>query len=83
MIGVEFASLFNGLGSKVTILEMLPQIVSTEDEEVIRGLKILLEKQGITLLTQARVLSATVGQGRGGSRHRPGREAGKSPSVRR
>jgi dihydrolipoamide dehydrogenase len=62
VIGVEFATLFNGLGSKVTILEMLPQIISTEDEEVIRGLKILLEKQGITLLTQARVLSATVGK---------------------
>ena len=41
---------------------MLPQIISTEDEEVIRGLRILLEKQGITLLTQARVLSATVGK---------------------
>jgi dihydrolipoamide dehydrogenase len=62
VIGVEFATLFNGLGSKVTILEMLPQIISTEDEEVIRGLKILLEKQGITLLTQARVLSATLGR---------------------
>ena len=62
VIGVEFATLFNGLGSKVTILEMLPQIISTEDEEVIRGLKILLEKQGITLLTQARVLSATLGK---------------------
>ncbi len=62
VIGVEFATLFNGLGSKVTILEMLPQIISTEDEEVIRGLRILLEKQGITLLTQTRVLSATVGK---------------------
>jgi dihydrolipoamide dehydrogenase len=62
VIGVEFATLFSGLGSKVTILEMLPQIISTEDEEVIRGLKILLEKQGIALLTRTRVLSAIPGK---------------------
>ncbi|OGP87859.1 MAG: dihydrolipoyl dehydrogenase [Deltaproteobacteria bacterium RBG_16_47_11] len=58
VIGVEFGTLFSGLGSKVTILEMLPQIIATEDEEVIRGLKLLLEKQGIMVLTQAKVLSA-------------------------
>lgn len=60
VVGVEYASIFNGLGSKVTILEMLPQIISTEDEEVIRGLRMLLEKQGIRILTNAKVLNATV-----------------------
>ena len=59
VVGVEFATIFSGLGSKVTILEMLPQIISTEDEEVIRGLRILLERRGVEILTQARVLSAT------------------------
>jgi dihydrolipoamide dehydrogenase len=58
VIGIEFATIFNWLGTKVTILEMLPQIVSSEDEEVIRGLKILLEKQGIKILTNAKVLKA-------------------------
>jgi dihydrolipoamide dehydrogenase len=58
VIGVEFACVLNGLGSKVTVLEMLPRIVATEDEEVIRGLKILLEKQGIRILTETRVLKA-------------------------
>jgi dihydrolipoamide dehydrogenase len=59
VIGVEFATIFNCLGAKVTILEMLPQIISTEGEEVIRGLKILLEKQGIEILTQSKVLNAS------------------------
>jgi dihydrolipoamide dehydrogenase len=59
VVGVEFATVFNCLGAKVTILEMLPQIISTEDEEVIRGLKLLLEKQGIIILTRSKVLSAS------------------------
>jgi len=58
VIGVEFAMIFNGLGTKVTILEMLPQIISTEDPEVIQGLHRLLEKEGIRILTRAKVLRA-------------------------
>jgi len=64
VVGVEFATLFNGLGSKVTIVEMLPQIISTEDEEVIRGLRLLLEKQGIEILTDTKVLNASPGKER-------------------
>ena len=59
VVGVEFATIFNGLGSKVTILEMLPQIISTEDEEVIRGLRILLERRGVEIFTQTKVLDAS------------------------
>jgi len=59
VVGVEFATIFNGLGSKVTILEVLPKIIATEDEEVIRGLRLLLEKQGIEVLTQTKVLDAS------------------------
>lgn len=59
MIGVEFASIFNYLGTKVKILEMLPYIISTEDDEVIRALRFLLEKQGIEILTEAKVLNAS------------------------
>ncbi len=63
VIGVEFATIFNGLGTKVTIIEMLPQIISTEDEEVVRGLKILMEKQGIEILTQVKVLHVSPQKG--------------------
>ena len=59
VIGAEFATIFNGLGAKVTILEMLPQIISNEDEEVIRGLRMSLEKKGIEILTGAKVLRAS------------------------
>jgi dihydrolipoamide dehydrogenase len=59
VIGVEFASMFNYLGTKVKILEMLPNIISTEDDEVIRALRFLLEKQGIEILTEAKVLNAS------------------------
>lgn len=64
VIGVEFATIFNWLGARVTILEMLPQIVSSEDEEVIRGLKLLLERQGIKILTNAKVLKAFAKKGK-------------------
>jgi dihydrolipoamide dehydrogenase len=64
VIGVEFATIFNGLGAKVTVLEMLPQIISGEDEEVARGLGILLEKKGIEILTGARVLRASSKKGK-------------------
>ena len=63
-IGMEFACLFNGLGSKVTVIEMLPQIISTEDDEVIRGLGTLLKKKGIQIHTETRVKEARAAKGR-------------------
>ena len=62
VIGVEFATIFDCLGSKVRIIEMLPQIISTEDEEVIRGLRILFEKQGIEIFTETKVIHASPGK---------------------
>ena len=48
-IGVEFAYFYNAFGSKVTIVEMLPQILPVEDEEVSKTLHRAFEKQGITV----------------------------------
>jgi len=62
-IGIEFACLFNGLGSKVTVIEMLPEIISTEDEEVIRGLTTLLKKRKIEIYTETKVKEAKVKKG--------------------
>jgi len=59
-IGMEFACLFSGLGSKVRVIEMLPHIISTEDEEVIRGLNTLLKKRGIQIHTETKVKEARV-----------------------
>ncbi|HEX4165257.1 MAG TPA: dihydrolipoyl dehydrogenase [Bryobacteraceae bacterium] len=46
-VGVEFASIFNRFGSKVTILEMLPRVVPVEDEEISKALDKHFRKTGI------------------------------------
>ena len=57
VIGVELACMFNGLGSQVTIVEMLPTILAPVDEEVRKLLVRLLGKSGITIVTGATVES--------------------------
>lgn len=54
-IGVEWAIIFGKLGSKVTVVEMLPQIIPTEDEEVARGLQKILQQDGIEVHINAQV----------------------------
>src|SRR5688500_10874334 len=56
-IGIEFASFYNDLGAKVTVVEMLDRIVPVEDAEVSDFLAKSLAKQGMTLLTSAGVES--------------------------
>ena len=48
-IGVEFAYFYSAFGTKVTLVELLPQLVPVEDEEVGRGLQRAFEKSGITV----------------------------------
>ncbi|HEY7496850.1 MAG TPA: dihydrolipoyl dehydrogenase [Candidatus Tectomicrobia bacterium] len=54
-VGVEFAYFYNAFGSKVTLIEMLPQILPLEDSEISSLLHRSLEKQGIDILVQSRV----------------------------
>jgi dihydrolipoamide dehydrogenase len=54
-IGVEFAYFFNAFGSKVTIIEMLPQLVPVEDAEIAEQLKRSFTKQGIEILLGTKV----------------------------
>ena len=49
-IGVEFAYFFNAFGTKVTIIEMLPNLLPVEDTEVSQTLEKSFAKQGITAL---------------------------------
>jgi len=60
-IGCEFAYFFNAFGSKVTILEMLPQILPVEDSEVAEQLKRSFTKQGIEIHTETKVEKTEVG----------------------
>ena len=54
-IGVEFAYFYRAFGSKVLLLEALPQILPREDEEIAAGLAESLTRQGIEVVPQARV----------------------------
>ena len=54
-IGIEFASFYNDMGADVTVVEMLDRIVPVEDAEVSAFLEKSLKKQGIAILTKAKV----------------------------
>jgi dihydrolipoamide dehydrogenase len=54
-IGVEFAYFYNAIGTKVTLVEYLPNIVPLEDEEVSKQLERSFKKAGIELKTNAEV----------------------------
>jgi dihydrolipoamide dehydrogenase len=55
VIGCEFAIIFAGLGSKVTIVEAMPSILPMEDTELTRRFTLLLKKRGITVKTKAMI----------------------------
>ncbi len=63
-IGVEFAYFYNSIGTKVTIVEYLDNIVPVEDEEISKQLLRSFKKMGITIMTGANVESVdTSGSG--------------------
>src|SRR5215471_8936877 len=73
-IGIEFASFYRTLGADVTVIEVLPQILPVEDSEVAAFARKSFEKQGIKILTAAKVtkldkksdsVTATIDDGKG------------------
>jgi len=56
-IGVEFAYVYNSMGTKVTIVEFAPRIVPVEDEDISKELEKQYKKQGIEIMTNASVES--------------------------
>jgi dihydrolipoamide dehydrogenase len=54
-IGIEFASFYRTLGAEVTVVEVLPQILPVEDHEIQALARKSFEKQGIKILTNAKV----------------------------
>ena len=59
-VGSEFASMYHDLGTKVTLLEYLPQIVPLEDREVSQALERSFTRRGMTVMTNARFDPAKV-----------------------
>jgi dihydrolipoamide dehydrogenase len=73
-IGIEFASFYRTLGAEVTVVEVLPQILPVEDAEIAVFARKAFEKQGIKILTGAKVtkldkkadsVTATIDDGKG------------------
>lgn len=61
--GTEFGCIFSRLGSKVAIVEMLPNLLPLEDREMGVRLNRILTKQGVRVLTKTAVKSISEGQG--------------------
>lgn len=63
-IGVEFAHFYNAMGTEVTIVEFLPNLVPLEDEEVSKQFERSFKKAGIKVMTNSSVESVdTSGKG--------------------
>ncbi len=54
-IGVEFASFYNAMGTEVTIVEFMPNVVPVEDEDVSKQFERSLKKSGISVMTNSSV----------------------------
>jgi len=61
-IGVEFAYFFNAFGTKVTLIEMMPNILPLEDIEASQAVEKAFAKQGITVLAGTKVVKAQAGK---------------------
>jgi dihydrolipoamide dehydrogenase len=75
-IGIEFASFYRTMGAEVTVVEVLPQILPVEDAEIAAFARKAFEKQGIKIITGAKVtkldkqadsVKATIDDGKGGT----------------
>jgi dihydrolipoamide dehydrogenase len=55
VIGMEFASFFNSLGTKVTVIEMLPEILGSADAEISAMLRTIYARKGVIFNLSCRV----------------------------
>jgi len=55
VVGSEFATIYNALGTKVTMVELLDRILPTEDERISKQMKRVLNKRGIDILTETTI----------------------------
>ncbi|MBL9207223.1 MAG: dihydrolipoyl dehydrogenase [Opitutaceae bacterium] len=60
-IGLELGSVWSRLGSEVTVVEFLPKIIATHDDDVVRAFTRLLQKQGMKIEVGAKVTGFALG----------------------
>ncbi|MFD2925907.1 dihydrolipoyl dehydrogenase [Halobacillus naozhouensis] len=65
VIGIEWASMLADFGVKVTVLEYLPHILPTEDQDISKEMVKQMKKKGVEIVTDAKVLSETLQTGEG------------------
>src|SRR5262249_30960978 len=82
-IGIEFASFYRTLGAEVTVVEVLPQILPAEDEEIAQLARKCFEKQGIKIFTGAKVSGAQKKKGEVTAAIEDGKGAKQSLTVER
>ena len=58
-VGSEFASIFHTFGTEMTIVEVMPQLLPIEDEEIAKEFTRLFKKRGINVMTEVKVESCT------------------------
>ena len=56
-IGIEFAYFYNSIGTDVTVVEYLPNIVPLEDSDISKELEKSFKKKGIKIMTSSEVMS--------------------------
>ena len=54
-IGIEFAHFYNSMGTEVTIVEFMPNIVPVEDEDISKQMERSMKKAGVNIMTNASV----------------------------
>ena len=64
VIGVEFASIFNALGTRVTVIEMLPYLLPPVDRKLARRFQRILSDQGVEVQLNAPVKEISLENGR-------------------
>lgn len=62
VIGMEFASFFNSLGVKVTVIEMMPEILGAMDKETSAMLRADYTKKGVRFLVETKVTEVSAGK---------------------
>ena len=62
-VGVEFAYLYNILGTKVTIVELLDDVLPAEDKEISATLRKILTKRGVAILTKTSLEKVEIDNG--------------------
>ncbi len=59
-IGMEFAYFYNAMGTEVTVVEFLPNVVPVEDDEVSKQLERSFKKTGVKIMTSSEVTKAEI-----------------------